>query len=364
MRFLITIGWAFLLTSCANIVAPTGGEKDIAPPQLQNITTINVEENIRPKTIVFNFDEYILLNNWEKYFYISPPINGNVKKQIKGRSLILTIDTPLKENIPYHIGLNYCIKDNNEGNILDSLSYTSSLSNNFDTLHLNGNVKDAYSLKPLENTWVMLFNENINDSLIFKELPNYTAKTNKNGFFHFPNLNDSNYKIVAITGSDFIYAEDEKIAFSNNIITAKNDSFISLFCFTPTIKNDSVKNDSSKIELQNINNDHLIADSLNNDGLATGKLKIISNKNSPCIFHLLQKEKIVASISFNEQPYLIENIIPGKYQLKYVIDNNQDKIWSSGNWKNRILPEKIIYYPSEITIRSNWDLELEWIIEE
>ena len=60
----------------------------------------------------------------------------------------------------------------------------------------------------------------------------------------------------------------------------------------------------------------------------------------------------------------MDEIVPGKYQLKYIVDNNQDRIWNTGNWESRILSEKVANYPSEITIRSNWDLELEWIIQE
>ena len=79
---------------------------------------------------------------------------------------------------------------------------------------------------------------------------------------------------------------------------------------------------------------------------------------------MLQDEKVIIQIYFSEAPYLIEGIIAGNYNLKYIADSNQDSIWSTGNWERRIQPEKVIDYPSEIKIRSNWDLELEWIIED
>ena len=59
------------------------------------------------------------------------------------------------------------------------------------------------------------------------------------------------------------------------------------------------------------------------------------------------------------------NLIDHKdFNLKYIFDNNQDGIWNTGDWEQKIQAEKVINYPSEITIRSNWDLELEWIIGE
>ena len=346
------------------MVAPIGGDKDLDPPKLLNTSIIENPKNISGTIIKFKFDEYIQLNKWEEYFYISPPTNKITQKKIAGQILFVTINDTLNKNTAYYIALNSCIKDNNEGNILDTLGYRFSTIDNFDTLTLSGNLREAYTLNPLENAWVMLFNDNKNDTLIFKEKPNYIAKTNKNGIFHFPNLKDINYKIVALTNFNFIYNKGEKIAFLDGIINTKTDSFISLFAFDPIIAIDSSIIDSITLQSDSITTTSLDIDSIVKKGaLPTGKLEITTNKNSPCIFQLLQNEKVIAKISFSEKPYLIDEIVAGKYQLKYISDNNQDGIWGTGNWEKRIQPEKVANYPSEITIRSNWDLELEWIIQ-
>jgi len=215
---------------------------------------------------------------------------------------------------------------------------------------------------PLENAWVMLFNENKNDSLIFTETPNYIAKTDKNGIFHFPNLKNKNYKIVALTDFDFIYNKEEKIAFLDSIINAKTDSFISLFAFDPIIEIDSKITDSIARKLDGIaaGLDSIVK----KEELPPGKLEIVTNKNTTCIFQLLQNEKVITEQFFSKKPYLIDEISVGTYHLKYISDNNQDSIWSTGNWERKTQPEKVVNYPSEITIRSNWDLELEWTIQE
>ena len=72
---------------------------------------------------------------------------------------------------------------------------------------------------------------------------------------------------------------------------------------------------------------------------------------------------MITEAYFNKKPYLIKNILPGNYNIKYIADSNCDSIWSTGNWEKRIQPETAINYPSEVTIRANWDLELEWFIE-
>ena len=344
--------YLLLLSSCANIVAPTGGEKDTDSPEMLN-KKIVVKEGIT--NINFTFNEYIQLNKWEEYFYISPPTEKRIQKKIKGKMLTLTIEDTLAKNTTYNIALNNCIKDNNEGNILDTLNFILSTSDKIDSLTLSGKLQDAYTLNAVENAWIMLFVNNRVDSIIFKEKPNYIAKTNKNGDFHFPNLNSKNYTIVSLTDFDFIYNEEEKIAFLNTEVNAERDSFISLLSFDPIIVIDSIIMDSTIIEV-----DSTVTDSLVIMEVQYGNLTIISAENKQCIFQLFQNNKVISEFTFNEQPFLLNDITPGKYQIKYITDSNRDGKWTTGSWEKRTQAEQVINYPSEITIRSNWDLELEW----
>jgi len=344
--------YLLLLSSCANIVAPTGGEKDTDPPEMLNKTILE-KEGIT--SIDFIFNEYIQLNKWEEYFYISPPTEKRIQKKIKGKVLTLTIVDTFAKNTTYNIALNNCIKDNNEGNIIDTLNFIFSTSDKMDSLTLSGQLQDAYTLNAVENAWIMLFEDNKADSIIFKEKPNYIAKTNKNGDFYFPNLNSKNYTIVSLTDFDFIYNEEEKIAFLNTVVNAERDSFISLLSFDPIIVIDSIIKDSTIIEADSTANESLVIEEVQ-----YGNLTIISAENKQCIFQLFQNDKVISEFNFTEQPFLLTDITAGKYQIKYIADSNRDGKWTTGNWEKRAQAEQVINYPSEITIRSNWDLELEW----
>jgi len=344
--------YLLLLSSCANIVAPTGGEKDIYPPEMINKTIL---ENEGITSIDFIFNEYIQLNKWEEYFYVSPPTKKRIQKKIKGKMLTLTIEDTLAKNTTYNIALNNCIKDNNEGNILDTLNFIFSTSDEIDNLTLRGKLKDAYTLTAVENAWIMLFEDNRVDSIIFKEKPNYIAKTNKNGDFHFPNLNSKYYTVVSLTDFDFIYNEEEKIAFLNTVVNAERDSFISLLSFNPINVIDSIIKDSTIIKVDSIATDSLVIEETK-----YGNLTIISSVNKQCIFQLFQNNKVISEFTFTEQPFLLTDITPGTYQIKYIADSNRDGKWTTGSWKKRAQAEQVINYPSEIIIRSKWDLELEW----
>ena len=353
---LLYLAW-ILLNSCANMVAPTGGDKDVLAPQL---LSTDKKDNENAQSIYFEFDEFIVLNNWEENFYISPPIKKPIQKITKGTMLALTLDDTLAQNTTYHIALNKCIKDLNEGNVLDTLNFTFSTAEQIDSLTLSGKLKDAYTLKVIENAWVMLFDKSRNDTAIFKEVPNYIAKTDKNGMFNFPNLKAEDYKIVALTDFDFIYNEGEQIAFLKNSVNAKKDSFISLFAFEPIVEVDS----TMLLDTTNIPADSVIVnDSTEQQKPLYGNLLIKSTSDTPAIFQLLQNEKVVNEFVFIQTPYHLTALTPGKYQLKYILDANSDGKWSTGDWKEKIQPEKAVNYPNEITIRSNWDLELEWTLD-
>ena len=81
MKKLLQIFIVLCLISCANIVAPTGGEKDINAPILQKTNDTKNFQHLHEKIVSFYFDEFIVLNNWEQNFYISPPINKRIQKK-------------------------------------------------------------------------------------------------------------------------------------------------------------------------------------------------------------------------------------------------------------------------------------------
>ena len=50
---------------------------------------------------------------------------------------------------------------------------------------------------------------------------------------------------------------------------------------------------------------------------------------------------------------------PGEYMLRIVVDENRNGKWDSGNYFERFQPEELIYYPSKINVRKNWEVDQE-----
>ena len=80
------------------------------------------------------------------------------------------------------------------------------------------------------------------------------------------------------------------------------------------------------------------------------------------IIQLLDKnENIVQQqIILNSGLVRFEFLLPESYKLKAIHDMNGNKKWNSGNYKAGLLPETVEYYPNDISIRANWDLQEDW----
>jgi len=93
----------------------------------------------------------------------------------------------------------------------------------------------------------------------------------------------------------------------------------------------------------------------------------IDSLETPYVFELLDaKNKLIKTFisSLNQTTITFNDLEPGKYQLRAIKDSNYDDKWTSANFKNKTQAESVYYYTDEIKIRSKWDLEIEWNLNE
>jgi len=64
----------------------------------------------------------------------------------------------------------------------------------------------------------------------------------------------------------------------------------------------------------------------------------------------------------NESVLIIPYLLGDTYSTRLIIDSNHDHQFTSGNYINHILPEKIIDGAVQIKILSDWDTENKWKI--
>ena len=79
-------------------------------------------------------------------------------------------------------------------------------------------------------------------------------------------------------------------------------------------------------------------------------IQLLDNNNSVKRKHMISSN---GEVSF---PYLNA----ATYRLKAIFDRNGNGKWDTGHYIKGIQPEKVIFYPQELQIRANWDLEQTW----
>ncbi len=226
---------AFLLTRCANVVAPTGGAKDITPPKVVEAKPANHSTGFDGQKIEITFDEFITLSNASQQVLVSPPLGTKPDIKQSGKTVTIKFKEDLKPNTTYTIDFGEAVKDFHEGNLFKDYRYSFSTGDVLDTLNLSGKVLNADNKKPSEGLFVGLYSDSDSlYSLPLKQAPDFIAKTDKEGQFHFHGLPDNRYLIFALEdmNSNLYYdLPNEKVAFLDTLVAPSDSISLTLYAF-------------------------------------------------------------------------------------------------------------------------------------
>ncbi|MBO0950199.1 Ig-like domain-containing protein [Fibrella forsythiae] len=89
-----------------------------------------------------------------------------------------------------------------------------------------------------------------------------------------------------------------------------------------------------------------------NFGVLRGR---ITTKEPNYILELIDDRKAVIQRLKNVPVYELKNIKPGKYRLRLIIDTNNNGVWNTGRYEQRVAAEPIVYYPGVILIKQNFE---------
>lgn len=82
-------------------------------------------------------------------------------------------------------------------------------------------------------------------------------------------------------------------------------------------------------------------------------------KRFPVLVELTNSKGDVVETRYSDKnPSLVFDLIdPALYTLRVIYDENNNKEWDSGNYLEKRFAEEVIYFPKEIDVRANWDVE-------
>jgi hypothetical protein len=228
-----------MISACAKISAPTGGPRDKLPPVVIKSTPDSCAKNFRDKSLAVTFNEYVVLDNINEKFMVSPPMKKKPRVFIKGKSVITEFEEELKDSTTYTFYFQDAIKDLNEGNIIENYQFVFSTGPVIDSLSITGNVFNSFNLEVPEKTQVLMYRE-LADSAVVKHLPDYISRVVKNGYFRIDNIRAGNYRIYALKDVDnsknYNLTEEEFAFMSSAIEVTPEKNFIPVVKDTVTLK--------------------------------------------------------------------------------------------------------------------------------
>jgi len=176
-----------LLSSCANIVPPTGGPRDSVPPRLVTSNPKDSAKNVNSNKIVLTFNEFVEIQSAQEQVIVSPYPKSSPVIEFKFRTVTIKLKDSLEANTTYSINFGDAIKDVNEGNIAKGFTYVFSTGSNIDSNTFSGNVLLAQNGK-IDTTLIVVLHRNGDDSAVAKEKPRYITRLDGKGNFQFSNL--------------------------------------------------------------------------------------------------------------------------------------------------------------------------------
>lgn len=200
-----------LLSNCANPVSLTGGPRDEQEPSVDLInSTPNEQINFEKQDVEIYFDEFVDVKDIFNNVVISPPLNKNPKITARGKKLTIQFDEEevLKEDATYVINFGDAIRDFTEANILKNYRFVFSTGDYIDSLSISGSVVDVKTGKPVEDIYVMLY-DNLSDTVVRTERPFYFSSTDKQGNFKIENLRADTFKLFALKDANLNYLYDQ-----------------------------------------------------------------------------------------------------------------------------------------------------------
>lgn len=106
--------------------------------------------------------------------------------------------------------------------------------------------------------------------------------------------------------------------------------------------------------------------SLRKEDLGNLTFRVVTDSSVRYVLQLYNagNKKVLEKSFSGESETDLQNYLPGKYTALLIKDTDSSGSWTTGNYFTQRQPEKLIRYSEPIEIRANWDLELEWIIQD
>ncbi|MDG2109216.1 MAG: Ig-like domain-containing protein [Flavobacteriaceae bacterium] len=218
-----------------------------------------------------------------------------------------------------------------------------------DSLQFEFNIKDSLQIKTVQ------FKNPISDSLIIDRLNKGSLRLQDKYEIK------SNLPIIEVNSEQLFVTNVDTIQIPASLKIQENYDRITVdFEVVPNDRYEITLLPNALIDFWGNTNDTLVyrASTKKIEDYGNIFLRVQHESSHSYIIELLKNDEVVRRYDSPVEGnyYKFELIDPGKYIIRLIEDVNQNKQWDTGNYIQKIQPEKVIYYWKEIDLRANWDM--------
>ncbi len=194
IKFIFILLKVFIFVSCAAVMSPPGGEKDIIPPVLIKTVPTNRATNYKEDVVELVFSEYIDENSVRKAIKILPVLDNEPDILYKGEKIVISFNSVLVGNQTYIISINRNLSDEHKVKLDQGIQFAFSTGEKIDDSSISG--KLYYSKTGSVQLWKI---KNKLDSIEFyNRVPDYSIDASDDGYYEFNYLSPGSYRIAAV----------------------------------------------------------------------------------------------------------------------------------------------------------------------
>lgn len=224
-----------LLTGCANMQPPDGGEVDRVPPEVVEVVPANGTTHFKGKVVELRFSEYVDKRTFKDAVFISPALEKGFDVEWSGKTATIIFNEDLKSDVTYNITIGTSVIDlNNSNNMSSAYSYAISTGDVLDKGTIRGKIYD----KDPNKVFVFAYRLGNPEDSLLKRKPDYVTQVGPSGEYVLTGLAQGDYRLFSIGNSfgDLIYnLNTDRIGILNqDVVLAQNDTAKGNFDFQLT----------------------------------------------------------------------------------------------------------------------------------
>ena len=332
--------FSLFFISCASVKAPQGGLVDSTPPKLQS-TNPKILTNLNEgQKITLSFNEYIKEESLKNSIELFPGVDEKISYEYLGKDIIITLPSNLDKDKTYVISLNSNFSDEQNVKLKENIVIPISLSNTINNGSIKGQIFGSF-----KRPSILLWKGVIEKEDLIQDEPDYVILSSNK--FNFDYLSFDKYTVVAVD----LY--NPRLPLDENIVSFHSEKFID-------VKEDDITKINFYFNNQNIEDE---PDSLIEEETTQNFASLVGSLNGnyilPVVLELKNETNEFKTELSLDGTFSIKNIIGGNYQLIAFQDRNNNKILDTGSFNSENTSEKFYVYSDSLSLRENWELEIE-----